>query len=183
LYRPDLPDGQFGTIYADPPWTLTTPGVRRKLHYDRMTTEDICAIPVGDIATDDAHLWLWSTNAHLPEALSVMAAWGFKYRTVLTWKKNRMGTGWWLRGKTEQLLFGAKSTKQRSNPGNVTTILEAPVHGHSEKPEEARAIIERLSPGPYLEMFAREQHPGWTSLISHRAAPQPYGDKPSSDGG
>lgn len=179
MYRPDLPDGQaFGTVYADPPWTLTTPGIRRKLHYDRMTTEDIAAIPVGSITTDDAHLWLWTTNAHLPEALSVMEAWGFKYRTMLTWKKNRMGTGWWLRGKTEHVLFGAKSTKHRTTPRSLTTIFEAAVRGHSMKPEEVRATIEALSPGPYLEMFALEEHEGWTSLISHAKAPQPYGDKP-----
>ncbi len=177
MYRPDLPDQQFGTIYADPPWTLSTPGVRRKLHYDRMSTEDIAAIPVGDHTTADAHLWLWTTNAHLPEALSVMEAWGFKYRTMLTWSKNRMGTGWWLRGKTEHVLFGAKSTKQRTGPRATTTIFDAAVRKHSEKPDEVRTIIERLSPGPYLEMFARGQHEGWTSLISHAIAPQPYGDK------
>lgn len=165
-YRISLPNETFGTIVADPPWALQSTGVRRKLHYDRMSLDEIKNIPVVDVSSPDAHLWLWTTNPHLPEALEVMKHWGFEYKSMLTWKKNRMGTGWWLRSKTEHVLWGVRSKKLRKNPGNITTIFEAPYRGHSIKPVEAFEIFEKLSPSPRLEIFAREPRDGWTTVIS-----------------
>lgn len=175
-YGLTLPEGPFGTVLADPPWLLQTPGIRRKVHYDRMSTEEIAAMPVADVATPDAHLWLWTTNAHLPEALQVVEAWGFTYRSMMTWAKTRMGTGWWLRGQTEHVLFASRSKRLRANPGNITTLLRAPTRGHSEKPDDLIPLIERLSPGPYLELFARAERPGWETLRLDVAPMDEHGD-------
>jgi N6-adenosine-specific RNA methylase IME4 len=176
-YALNLPEGQFGTVLADPPWALLTGGVRRAVHYDRMTTEEIAAMPVANLVTPDAHLWLWTTNSHLPEALTVVEAWGFTYRSLLTWAKPNMATGWWLRGKTEHVIFASRSKRLRANPGNVTTLLQAPTRGHSVKPLELIPLIERLSPGPYLELFARAERVGWTTQMIHLEPENEHGDR------
>ncbi len=170
MYRLDLPPGPFGTIYCDPPWKLRTGGVKRKLHYDTMELDELKLMNVRGICAPDAHLWMWTTNPHLPEALELIDAWGFTYKTMLTWNKGRMGLGWWLRSQTEHLIFAALSTKARVGPGSWTTYLEAPWRGHSVKPPEAAEMIEALSPEPRLEIFARGQRPGWTCLESDQEA-------------
>ena len=144
-----------------------------------MSLDDIKAIPVAGVCTPDAHLWLWTTNTHLPEALEVVTAWGFQYKTLRTWDKGRMGLGWWLRSQTEHIIFAVRSNRYRQEPGAITTLFRAPWRGHSSKPmEELQPIIERLSPGPYLEMFASADRgwPGWSFLVSN-ALPvgDPYG--------
>jgi len=166
-YRLALPPGPWGTILLDPPWMLQSTGVRRELHYDRMTQDELKAIPISSICAPDAHLWLWTTNPHLPEALELVTAWGFQYRCLRTWVKPRMGLGWWLRSQTEHLIFASKTKENRKNPSSWTTILTAPAGEHSAKPDEAIACIEALSPGPRLEIFARKERPGWTTLISN----------------
>jgi N6-adenosine-specific RNA methylase IME4 len=166
-YRLALPPGPWGTILLDPPWMLQSTGVRRELHYDRMTQEELKAIPISSICASDAHLWLWTTNPHLPEALELVSTWGFQYRCLRTWVKPRMGLGWWLRSQTEHLIFASKTKDNRKNPSSWTTILTAPAGEHSAKPDEAIACIEALSPGPRLELFARKERPGWTTLISN----------------
>lgn len=174
-YRLQLPDGPFNTIVADPPWQLKTKGVRRKLHYDRMSLEEIKAIPISSVATPDALLWLWTTNAHLPEALEVVREWGFTYKSLVTWYKDRMGTGWWIRSQTEHLILAARSTKLRRNPGSWRSIITAPYRGHSVKPTEAYQLIQALSPEPRLELFAKKERDGFTTLISD-AADATHGD-------
>lgn len=168
-YRLTLPKGPWGTILADPPWMLNSNGVRRDLHYDRMTQEELKAIPVATVCAPDAHLWLWTTNPHLPEALELVEAWGFHYRSLRTWSKPKMGLGWWLRSQTEHLIFATKDKSNRKNPGSWTTIFNAEAGKHSAKPDEAIQCIEALSPGPRLEIFARQERPGWTTLISDSA--------------
>lgn len=125
-----------------------------------MKLKDICALRVDKLAAEDAHLWLWITNSNFFEGLQVIEAWGFSYRSCLTWVKPRFGLGQYLRNQTEHLLFGIRGrapVRFRSQP----TWFYAPVQGHSHKPEEQYAIIERCSPGPYLELFARRKQPGW----------------------
>jgi N6-adenosine-specific RNA methylase IME4 len=126
-----------------------------------MTTEQIAALPVGKLADSDAHLWLWVTNATLFAGQTVMRAWGFTYRSCLTWVKPGLGLGSsYLRNNTEHLLLGTKGRariRYRSQP----TWLYAPKQDHSHKPEEQYAVIERCSPGPYLELFARRKRVGW----------------------
>jgi len=152
----------FATILADPPWeTLQHSGRGAHRHYPLMSTEEIAALPVGRPADTDAHLWLWVTNATLFAGQAVMEAWGFTYRSCLTWVKPGLGLGsFYLRNNTEHLLFGTKGRapiRYRSQP----TWLFAPKQEHSHKPEEQYAVIERCSPGPYLELFARRKRPGW----------------------
>ena len=123
-----------------------------------MSLARIKALPVGALAARDAHLWLWTTNALLPTAYEVAEAWGFTVRSPLTWVKFRLGLGgrYQLRNATEQLLFCTRGRAQlgsRSQP----TWFNAPVQEHSRKPAEQFAIIERVSPGPYLELFARRR--------------------------
>ena len=149
-----LPPGGFATILVDPPW----PAQGGEKHYRTMSLARIKALPVGRLAARDAHLWLWTTNALLPKAYEVAEAWGFTVRSPLTWVKFRLGLGgrYQLRNATEQLLFctrGRAPLGSRSQP----TWFNAPVTEHSRKPAEQFAIIERVSPGPYLELFARRR--------------------------
>ena len=151
---PGLPPGGFATILVDPPWPLQS----GEKHYRTMSLTRIEALPVGALAARDAHLWLWTTNALLPKAYEVAGAWGFTVRSPLTWVKFRLGLGgrYQLRNATEQLLFctrGKAPLGSRSQP----TWFNAPVQEHSRKPAEQFAIIERVSPGPYLELFARRR--------------------------
>ena len=151
---PGLPPGGFPTILVDPPWPLQS----GEKHYRTMSLARIKALPVGQLAARDAHLWLWTTNALLPKAYEVAEAWGFTVRSPLTWVKFRLGLGgrYQLRNATEQLLFctrGKAPLGSRSQP----TWFNAPVTEHSRKPAEQFAIIERVSPGPYLELFARRR--------------------------
>ncbi|WP_257877302.1 MT-A70 family methyltransferase [Actinomyces naeslundii] len=151
---PGLLPGGFATILVDPPWPLQS----GEKHYRTMSLARIKALPVGRLAARDAHLWLWTTNALLPKAYEVAEAWGFTVRSPLTWVKFRLGLGgrYQLRNATEQLLFctrGKAPLGSRSQP----TWFNAPVTEHSRKPAEQFAIIERVSPGPYLELFARRR--------------------------
>lgn len=169
--RADLPL-TFATILADPPWDVMQRGGKgAKRHYSLMSTDEIASLPVGRLAKTDAHLWLWVTNATLFAGQAVMSAWGFTYRSCLTWVKPGLGLGsYYLRNNTEHLLFGTRGKapiQYRSQP----TWLFAPKQEHSHKPEEQYAVIERCSPGPYLELFARRIRPGW----------QVWGDEVASD--
>lgn len=152
----------FATILADPPWDVLQKGGRGAVHhYPLMTVEQITALPVERLARTDAHLWLWVTNATLFAGQAVIAAWGFTYRSCLTWVKPGLGLGsYYLRNNTEHLLFGTRGKAPvlyRSQP----TWLFAPKQDHSHKPEEQYAVIERCSSGPYLELFARRKRTGW----------------------
>jgi N6-adenosine-specific RNA methylase IME4 len=166
--QPPLPTGPFRVIVADPPWQFEKrakdPSQRGQVPYPTMTIEEIKALRVADIAHEDSILWLWTTNAHLPNAFEVIQAWGFTYKTCLTWvKNNKMGTGDWLRGKTEHCLLAV-----RGNPivllTNQTTVLEAPVREHSEKPEEFYEFVETLCPGTKVDLFARKTRNGWAAF-------------------
>ncbi len=163
---PPLPNqGPYRVLVADPPWPSekrdNDPSHRAVLPYPTMSIADICAMPVSHIAHDDAILWLWTTNHHMAEAFQVMAAWGFQQKTILTWAKDRMGLGDWLRGQTEHCLVGTKG-KPTVTLTNQTTLLHAPVRRHSQKPDEFYAFVESLCPAPgYAELFQRTQRDGW----------------------
>lgn len=148
---------KFRTILADPPWDINQQGSRGASgHYSLMTVRHIKAMPISDLAEDNAHLWLWVTNSTLRDGYEVAEAWGFTVRSPLTWVKFRLGLGVYLRNSTEHLLFATRGNapvKFRSQP----TWINAPVLDHSHKPEEIFPIIERISDGPYLELFARRR--------------------------
>jgi N6-adenosine-specific RNA methylase IME4 len=152
---------RFRTILADPPWDSQQRGTLGAIHHYRlMTLNQIKALPVGNLAEDDAHLWLWTTNAALESAYQVMRVWGFEPRSIMTWTKPRLGLGNYLRNCTEQLLLGTKGRapiRFKAQPN----WLFAPVQDHSHKPEEVYDIIERCSQGPYLELFSRRPRQGW----------------------
>lgn len=150
-------DTGFRTILADPPWDVQQVGSRgASSHYELMTLDRIKAMPVRDIAATDAHLWLWVTNATLRDGYDVAEAWSFTVRSPLTWVKLRLGLGTYLRNATEHLLFATRG-KAPVNFRAQPTWFNAPVQAHSHKPEEQYALIERVSDGPYLELFARRR--------------------------
>lgn len=168
---------RFGTILADPPWRFVNrtgkmaPEHKRLSRYETMTTSDISALPVRDVAADPAHLYMWVPNALLPDGLAVMQAWGFQYKSNIVWHKVRRdggsdgrGVGFYFRNVTELLLFGVRGKNARTlAPGRrQVNLLATRKREHSRKPDEQYELIEACSRGPYLELFARGTRPGWT---------------------
>jgi N6-adenosine-specific RNA methylase IME4 len=176
---------KYSVIYADPPWK-TTAGVAldgykivdgkqiwnrtttktRPLAYDTMTLEEIAAMPIGEIAAADAHLYIWVTNGYLPFIFEIIKSWGFEYSTTLVWAKNGGGLGGAFKITTEFLLFcrrGKLKTKDtiRNTWFNVKKEYVNGYPKHSKKPFFFRHMIEQVSPGPYLELFARDRNAGW----------------------
>jgi len=150
---------RFRTILADPPWDVFQTGPRGATrHYDLMSSDQLKAMPIADIAEDDAHLWLWTTNAALESSFELIRAWGFTPRSILTWVKPRLQLGVYLRNATEQLIFATRGRAPVQFKAQPTWAF-MPLQDHSHKPEEQFAIIERVSPGPYLELFARRRPP------------------------
>ena len=168
---------RFKTILADPPWQFQNktgkiaPEHKRLARYSTMQLDEIKALPVANAAEDTAHLYLWVPNALLPDGLAVMAAWGFNYKSNIVWQKIRKdggpdgrGVGFYFRNVTELLLFGVRGKNARTlQPGrSQVNIISTQKREHSRKPDEQFPLIESCSPGPYLEMFARGERPGWT---------------------
>ncbi|HYD00958.1 MAG TPA: MT-A70 family methyltransferase [Phycisphaerales bacterium] len=161
-----LPAGPFRVIVIDPPWRYEKRAEdathRAGLPYPDMSTGEIVAMPIEKLAHDDAILWLWTTNAFMEDAYLCLKSWGFEAKTILTWAKDRMGTGDWLRGKTEHCILAVRG-RPTVTLTNQTTLLEAPLREHSRKPEEFYELVEALCPGSKCEVFARETRDGWTS--------------------
>ncbi len=152
---------KFKTVLADPPWDINERGNYGAIrHYDLMALERIKAMPVADLCEENAHLYLWCPNGLLQEALDVISAWGFTYRSDMVWCKPRLGLGQYIRTSHETLLFATRG-RAPVRFHSQGSWLVAPVQDHSHKPEEQYPIIERLSHGPYLELFARHREPGW----------------------
>lgn len=168
--------GKFGTILIDPPWRFANktgkvgPEHKRLRRYETMSFEEIAALPVGDFGLPQSHLYLWSPNALLLEALTIMKNWGFTYKTNIVWYKIRRdggpdgrGVGFYFRNVTELLLFGVKGKLRTLKPGRTqVNIVMTRKQEHSRKPDCIYDLIEQCSPGPYLELFAREKVKGWT---------------------
>lgn len=156
-----LPDprGKYGCIVADPPTDVLQTGQHGAInHYDLLPMKRLRELPVGELAKENAHLWLWSTNAALEASFDLARAWGFTPRSLFTWVKPKLGLGNYLRNATEQLIFATKGKapvlyKSQMNWGFF------PVQDHSHKPEEFFSIVTRVSPGDYLELFARRRPP------------------------
>lgn len=171
-------DGKkFSTIYADPPWRFqnrtgkVAPEHKRLTRYDTMELEDIKSLPISSIAEQKCHLYLWVPNALLPDGLEVMKAWGFEYKGNIVWEKVRKdgepdgrGVGFYFRNVTELLLFGVRGTPNRTlaPARSQVNLIRTQKREHSRKPDEIIPIIERCSPGPYIELFARGDREGWT---------------------
>lgn len=166
---PPLPKGPFRVIVADPPWAYekraSDASHREVSPFPSMSIRDIKAMDVEAMACTNCILWLWTTNAHMEEAFGVVKKWGFMQKTILTWVKNKLGMGDWLRGKTEHCLLAVrgKPTVTTCDSGEApTTVIHGKVREHSRKPEEFYELVERLCPGSKLELFARERRKGWT---------------------
>lgn len=159
-----LVNARFAVIVIDPPWKYDSraedPTHRARNPYPDMTVDDICALPLAKLAQPDCILWLWTTNAFMREAFRCLDAWGFHERTILTWVKDRIGTGDWLRGQTEHCIVASRG-KPVLTLTNQSTALSAPMRQHSRKPDEFFALVESLCHGLKLEMFAREPRDGW----------------------
>ncbi len=155
---------KFGTIYADPPWAYGNQGTRASTgnHYSTMSIADICDMPVRDLTADCAHLHLWTTNSFLREAFEVVDAWGFEYKSCAVWCKPQMGIGNYVRVSHELVMIAVKGDCKSFKKKNVMSWFSRPRTKHSAKPDYWRKVVEENSPGPYLELFGREQIPGWT---------------------
>ena len=150
---------KYQTLLADPPWKYGKGwGWGAEEYYPLMKLEDICNLSVP--SADNAHLYLWCPNGMLESGLKVMSSWGFKYKTCITWVKNRSIFGYYFKGQTEQLLFGVKG-KLPPADRKQTTLLQASIRNHSQKPDEIYDVIEKISPSPRLELFARAKRSGW----------------------
>ena len=153
---------KYKTILADPPWDIQQKGKSRGAikHYNLMTLERIKAMPIADLVEENAHCWLWVTNATLEAGFDVLRAWGFTPRSIYTWVKPRLGLGVYLRNCTEHLLLGTRGKAPIQFKGQMNWGF-MPLQNHSHKPEEVYDIIERCSEGNYLELFARRPRHGW----------------------
>jgi len=170
----DLVEAQlvYPTIMLDPPWDYGEEGDvnvfgRTKPTYAMMSIEELLdekKMPLGKLADKNAHIYLWITNRSLPKGFSLLDAWGFRYITMLTWCKPSIGVGNYFRNSTEQILFGVRGSLplKVKNIGTWFTAKRGP-KGHSSKPKEIYEIIEKASPGPFLEIFSRSKRKGWTA--------------------
>jgi N6-adenosine-specific RNA methylase IME4 len=162
---PALPDGVFSTLVADPPWAYERDHLAHRAaaadQYNVMPLDEIIALPVAGMAAEAAHLYVWTTNAFMVEAHAVARAWGFEQKTILTWTKPSIGLGDYYRNSTEHLLFCTRGSLPVRRH-DVPTHFEAPRGRHSEKPARLYEIVESMSPGPYVELFARKPRAGWT---------------------
>jgi len=159
-----LPSGQFNIIYADPPWKYQFSQANSRsinAHYPPMELNQICELNLP--AANDCVLFLWATSPKLVDALKVIKAWGFEYKTSFVWVKDKIGMGYYCRGRHEFLLIATKGT-----PGIPTTenrfdsVIEYPRKGHSEKPKLVYNLIEKMYPNSqYLELFAINKREGW----------------------
>lgn len=185
-------DGGWATILADPPWRFTNrtgkvaPEHRRLERYSTMELADICAMPVKAVAAKNSHLYLWVPNALLPDGLHVMESWGFRYVSNIVWAKRRIdggpdgrGVGFYFRNVTELLLFGVRGSMRTLAPArSQVNMIETRKREHSRKPDEQYDLIERCSPGPRLELFARHPPSGWTAWGAESAPDvQPRGQQ------
>jgi N6-adenosine-specific RNA methylase IME4 len=168
----DPATGEFAVIVIDPPWPYTSRTTdvthQARLPYPSMSLEELAELPIP--AGPDCALWLWTTTAFMHEAYHLIEHWGFKPKTILTWAKDRKGTGDWLRGQTEHCILALKGHPPATHTSQ-STLLRAPRREHSRKPDEFFTLVESLCPGPKLEMFARQRRERWKA---HGAEPDRF---------
>jgi N6-adenosine-specific RNA methylase IME4 len=178
-----LPRQHFAVILADPPWPFKTwspkgQGRSGEAHYATLSHADLEALPIGELAADDAVLFMWIVQTRIPEAVRLFEAWGFKLKSVaFAWFKGdgqqlfpddppmQMGMGKWTRAGFEQCWLGTRGKRLNAD---VRQVLVEKRREHSRKPDGIQERIERLVTGPYLELFARQSRPGWTTWGNER---------------
>jgi len=181
----DRPE-KFQTLMVDPPWPYRVGKsqaermstkvdvnwngrVSSENKYGVMSITQLCALGSGLPISDNAHLYLWYTNAFPKEALQIAEAWGFTQKTIITWVKTNLGdlkptqgTGYYFPNNTEHMIFCVKGSLRTSPLARTMgTTIYAPRAGHSQKPAKAYRFVEDASPGPWLEVFSRTERPGW----------------------
>jgi N6-adenosine-specific RNA methylase IME4 len=174
----------YRTILADPPWKQQMSGnynvTRHKrpgtLQYETMSLKEICALNVAELAADDCHLWLWTTNQFLDEGFDVMRSWGFKYLAPIHWIKPS-GLGNYFIHRTQTCLFGYRRFCKFEKSRYLPNIIEAPARAHSAKPEATYSFIESISAAPRIELFARP----WTPLFQGRIGWHVWGNEVQCD--
>lgn len=162
-------DGLYDVVYADPPWrfkrmfSTAAYSNDQENHYPTMTLDDICALDVP--AARDAVLYIWVTSPHLEQGFRVINAWGFTYKASAAWVKPSPGTGYWWRNQHEVLLVASRGRWAAPKPkARVPSVYNLPRRKHSQKPDEIRDQIASWWPdAKRIELFARSEHPGWTS--------------------
>ena len=162
------PRRKYRTILADPAWAKNQSSHSGRYggalnHYDLMSLDRIKQMPVAELADDNAHLYLWVTNSNIDEGLEVIKAWGFRYITMFHWIKPKLGVGNYLRNASETCLFAVRGKLPPQCRNQINWLISYPTK-HSEKPREFISIVERVSPGPYLELFCRRRpasHEQW----------------------
>lgn len=172
-----MSDKRYGVIVADPPWRYANTAVQGNVdaQYPTLSVDEICALPVRELAADDSVLLLWVTWPQLREGLRVVEAWGFEYVTGFPWVKiighpsqnlwgeievrSQYGVGFWIRGCTEALLIARRGHVSPPSGAGLVGLLSPNLH-HSRKPENIYHLAEQL-PGPYVELFARRARRGW----------------------
>ncbi|MAN78953.1 MAG: S-adenosylmethionine-binding protein [Rhodospirillaceae bacterium] len=172
-----LGDQKFSTVMADPPWRFANrtgkiaPEHRRLSRYETLSLDEICDLPVSEHMQETAHCYLWVPNALLPDGLKVLQAWGFQYKSNIIWHKVRKdghsdgrGVGFYFRNVTEIILFGVRGKNARTlaPARSQVNLFSSRKREHSRKPDEQYDIIEKCSPGPFLELFGRGVREGWT---------------------
>ncbi len=156
----------FGTIYCDPPWrygnqgTTGSTSTTEHKYAGTMSIAEICAMPIGQLASEKCHLHLWTTNAFLFECPRIFEAWGFEFKSTFVWVKDKMGIGNYWRNSHEILLLAIKGGQTAISHSEVSWSM-LPRGDHSSKPDRIREKVERLSPGPRLELFGRSPVEGW----------------------
>jgi N6-adenosine-specific RNA methylase IME4 len=168
----------YSTIVADPPWdygsTFTPKNAGEEWQkgaecpYSMMGPDEVAAVPVRDLAATDAHLYLWVTNRFMEQGHVIARAWGFKPKTILTWGKVQsdgspsMKVGHWFRSATEHVIFATRGSLPRKSTEAISTLMLWPrIAAHSVKPAAFGDLVEQVSPGPYVELFARQPRLGW----------------------
>ena len=153
----------YRTIVADPPWRYRDAATKADAgrHYSTLSWEEICALPVGDLADASAHLWLWGTNALMEEAHAVARAWGFTPLTIVTWCKPGPGVGSYVRNNTEHVILASRGRPMVPKDKPLSSWFVWPRGPHSAKPAAFYDLVEQVSLGPYVELFARQPRLGW----------------------
>ena len=165
---------KFSCLYADPPWQYENRATRGSAedHYATMTVDELAALPVMSLLDENAHLHLWVTNGFLFDAQRLMEAWGFSYKSCFVWVKPQMGMGNYWRVSHEFLLLGVRGSLSFLD-NSVMSWIRSDRTSHSSKPDGVRRLVERVSPGPYLELFGRKASAGWTVFGNEVAANKP----------
>ena len=155
----DLETMKYKTILVDPPLGRRNGHSKFGVPYPLMTMKQIQALPVPDLADEQSHLWLWATNSFLPAALELIRVWGFRFMQVITWVKPSGVGPWWI-SRTQFLLFAYRGKCKFQNKYRPNVVF-APAGRHSQKPVQAYELMELISFGPRVELFARNKREGW----------------------